>query len=109
MILKLTKEPKQQQSSSIPPFCFFLLDVNPSTPVRVTQNGMDLSEVLFTREQYRSFWDLLGPFRYWITFLRGPVFGPDLNRSVPIPCECNPSPYRFLKRYTVDRNSSDPV
>ena len=51
----------------------------------------------------------LGRFRYWITFLRGPVFGPDLNRSAPIPCERNPSPYRFLERYTADRNSSDPV
>ena len=32
----------------------------------------------------------LGSFRYWMTFLRGPVFGSDLNRSVPILCELNP-------------------
>ena len=56
MILKLTKEPKQQ-SSSIPPFLFFfLLDVNPNTHARVPQNGMDLNEVLFTRERYGCFW-----------------------------------------------------
>ena len=69
MILKLTKEPKQQ-SSSIPPFWFFLLDVNPNTHARVPKNGTDLSEVLFTRERYGSFF--LGSF--WVRSVTGSIF-----------------------------------
>ena len=73
MILKLRKEPKQQ-SSSIPPFCFFLFDVNPNTHARVPQNGTDLSEVLFTRERYGSFWDLFGSVPLLDHFFEGSSF-----------------------------------
>ena len=56
MILKLTKEPRQQ--AVFLHFVFFPVDVNPIKHARVPQNGTDLSEVLFTRERHGSFWDL---------------------------------------------------
>ena len=70
MILKLIKEPKQQ----FPPFCFFPLDVNPNKHERVPQNGMDFSEVLFTRERYGSFWDLFGSVPLLDHFFEGSSF-----------------------------------
>ena len=70
MILKLTKEPKQQSSSIL----FFPLDVNPNKHARVPQNGTDLSEVLFTRERYGSFWDLFGSVPLLDHFFEGSNF-----------------------------------